>query len=132
MYDHSLHRGSKKTFFRYYYLHTFNTEEILKRHIKDCFKNNSKKRLKCLKKVNMLNEKNFERKIKLPFMVYEYFESILVPGDNGKQIPNESYTNKCKKHVACSYGYKLVCADDKFSKLFKSYLGEDAVYTWND
>ena len=32
-----------------------------------------------------------------------------------------------KKLVACSYGYKLVCVDDRFSKSFKSYLGEDAV-----
>ena len=37
---------------------------------------------------------------------------------------------KYKKHVACSYGYKLVCVDDKFSKPFKSYLGEDAVYNF--
>ena len=42
-------------------------------------------------------------------MVYADFESILVPGDNGKQNPNESYTNKFKKHVACCY--KLVCVD---------------------
>ena len=34
------------------------------------------------------------------------------------------------KPVACSYGYKLVCVDDKFSKAFKSYLGEDAVYNF--
>ena len=32
------------------------------------------------------------------------------------------------KNIACSYGYKLVCVYDKFSKLFKSYFGEDAVY----
>ena len=43
---------------------------------------------------------------------------------------NESYTNKYQEHVACSYGYKLVCADDEFSKSFKSYLGEDAVYNF--
>ena len=30
--------------------------------------------------------------------------------------------------MACSYGYKLVCVDNKFSNPFKSYLGEDAVY----
>ena len=30
----------------------------------------------------------------------------------------------------CSYGYKLVCVDNKFSKPFKSYLGEDAVYNF--
>ena len=27
-----------------------------------------------------------------------------------------------------SYGYKLVCVDDRFSKPFKTYLGRDAVY----
>ena len=37
---------------------------------------------------------------------------------------------KYQKHVACSYGYKLICVDDKFSNLFKSYLGEDAVYNF--
>ena len=68
------------------------------------------------------------KKIKSPFIIYAGFESILVPEDNEKQNPTESYTNKYQKHVACTYGYKLVCVDDKFSKLSKSYLGEDAVY----
>ena len=63
-------------------------------------------------------------------MIYADFERILVPEDNGKQNPNESYTNKYQKHIACSYDYKLVCVDDKFSKRFKSYLGEDVVYNF--
>ena len=45
-----------------------------------------------------------------------------MPQDNGKQNPDQSYTNKCQKHVACSYGYKSVCVDDKFSQPFKSYF----------
>ena len=57
-------------------------------------------------------------------MIYVDFENILMPEDNGKQNPNESYTNKYQKHVACSYGYKLVRVDDKFSNPFKSYLGK--------
>ena len=56
--------------------------------------------------------------------------SIAIIQDNTKQNPNESYANKCKKHTACSYGYKLVCVHDKFSKPFKSYLGKDAVYNF--
>ena len=32
--------------------------------------------------------------------------------------------------LALSYGYKLKCVDDKFSKLFKSYLREGAVYNF--
>ena len=35
MYDHSSHRGRKH--FRTYSLHAFITEEIMNRHIKDCF-----------------------------------------------------------------------------------------------
>ena len=42
----------------------------------------------------------------------------------------KSYTNKYQKHVACSYGYKLVCVDDKFSKPFKTHLGKYAVYNF--
>ena len=38
--------------------------------------------------------------------------------DNGKKIPEESYTNKYHKHIACSGGYQSVCADDEFSNPF--------------
>ena len=56
-------------------------------------------------------------------MIYADFESVLIPEGNGKQNTNESYTSKYQNHVACSYGHKSVCLDDKFSKPFKSYLG---------
>ena len=63
-------------------------------------------------------------------MIYVDFESILVPEDNGKQNPNEFYMSQYQKHITCSYSYKLVCVDDKFSKPFKSNLGKDAVYNF--
>ena len=126
MYDHSLH--CRRQHFCHYCLHAFITEKILKRHIKDCFKINDKQKIKMSRKSEYIKFKNFERKMKSPFMTYADFESILVPEDNGN--PNESYTNKYQKHVACSYGYKLVCVDDKFRKPFKLYLVEDAVYNF--
>ena len=69
-------------------------------------------------------------KIKPWFMIYADFESILLSEDNEKQNPNKSYTNKCQKHVVCSYGYKLECVDDKFSKPSKSYLSKYVVYNF--
>ena len=63
-------------------------------------------------------------------MIYVDFESILVPEDNGKQNPNEFYMSQYQKHITCSYSYKLVRVDDKFSKPFKSNLGKDAVYNF--
>ena len=62
-------------------------------------------------------------------MIYADFESILEPEDNGeKQDPHESQSNKYQKHVSNinSCAYKSVCVDDKFSKSFKSFLGENA------
>ena len=35
-----------------------------------------------------------------------------------------------QKHIACSYDYKLVSVDDKFSKPFETYLGKDAIYNF--
>ena len=55
---------------------------------------------------------------------------ILVSEDNGKKNPKEFYTNKYQKHIACSYGYKLVCVDDKIDESFKTYLGKDSVYNF--
>ena len=43
--------------------------------------------------------KNYERKIKSAFIIYADFESILVPKENGKQNPEESYTKKYKKSL---------------------------------
>ena len=60
------------------------------------------------------------------------FKNVLIPEHDGKQNPKESYMNKYQKHVAFSYGYKLVCVDDKFDKRLMSYLSEDAVYNFID
>ena len=37
-----------------------------------------------------------------------------------------------RKHIACSYDYILECVGDKFSKPFKSYLGEDTICNFID
>ena len=66
--------------------------------------------------------KNYERKIKSPLLIYADFESILVPEDDGKQNPEESYRNKYQTHIACSYFYKLVYVGDTFSKPFKAWV----------
>ena len=94
MYNHILHRR-KKHFCRYC-LQAFTTEEMLKRHIKDCFKVNGKQRIAMPKKGKYVKFKNYERKIKSPFMIYVDFECILVPENNEKENRKESYTKNIK------------------------------------
>ena len=43
------------------------------------------------KKVAYVKFKNYERKIKSPFIIYADFESILVPDNNNKQNLDQSY-----------------------------------------
>ena len=59
-------------------------------------------------------------------MIYADFESNLMPQVNGNRNRCECYKKKYQKHVACSYDYKLMCANVKSSKDFKSYIDENA------
>ena len=79
MYDHTLHHGRKH--FCCYCLQAF--RRTWNNILWIALKLMANKLLRCLKKVN----------IKSPFMIYADFEIILVPEDNGKQNPNESYCN---------------------------------------
>ena len=49
-----------------------------------------------IKKDEYVKFKNFDIKMKSPFMIYAYFERTLVPTDNGKQNPNESWLTNIK------------------------------------
>ena len=41
------------------------------------------------KKGQYVKSENYERKIKLPFIIYANSENVLVPGDKGEQNPEE-------------------------------------------
>ena len=86
--------------------------------------------LRCLKRVNILNSEILEEKQNHHSWFLQILEVLYCQKKNGNQNPEESYTKKYQNNVACSYGYKLKCVDNKFSKSFKSYLGGDAVYNF--
>ena len=108
MYDHTLHRG-KKHFCRYN-LQVFRTEEILKRHIKYCFKINDNG--------EYVKLKNYERDLKSSFyniyIFWKYFGARRQWKAKSRRVLHKEY----QKHIVCSYDYKLFCVDDKFSKPF--------------
>ena len=64
--------------------------------------------IKINKKGEYRKPKYYEKEIKSSFISYVQFESIVVAEYNGNRNQEESYTNKHKKHIACSYGYELV------------------------
>ena len=50
--------------------------------------------IKMPKKGDYVRSNIYERKMKSLFTIYADLKSILVPEDNGKQIPDKSYTSK--------------------------------------
>ena len=76
MYNHLLYR--RKMFFCRYCEQAFSAEEILKCHIKDRFKTIGKEKILMPKKDRYVKFKNYERKIKSPFITLADFKSILV------------------------------------------------------
>ena len=63
----------------------------------------------------------------MPFKIYADFEcNEKILGGSDKNS-NTSYTEKYQTHISCSFSYKVVCVDDKFSKPIALYRGKNAV-----
>ena len=68
--------------------------------------------------------KNYFKQIQVPFKVYADFECNLKSAENYEG----SYLKKYQDHIPCSFAYKLVCVDDKFTKSKVVFRGENTAY----
>ena len=66
--------------------------------------------------------------IPCPFKIYADFECLLKNVDIGINNDCFSYTTKYQDHIPCSFAYKLVRIDDKYSKDIVLYRERNAVY----
>ena len=77
----------------------------------------------CLEKWT-IEFKNYFKQILVPFKFYADFECIL------KSV--ESYEGFCTKkyqdHIPCSFAYKIVCVDDRFSKVIVVFRGKNTTF----
>ena len=68
--------------------------------------------------------KKYFKQIPVPFKIYVDFECNLESVEGSES----SYTKKYQDHVPCSFAYKVVCIDDRFTKPIVVYRGENAAY----
>ena len=105
----------------------FSSEKILNEHKENCLVINGKQNVKS--ESGFISFKNYSKQISVPFKIYADFECILKIVDGDVECSsNSSYTKKYQNHVPCSFAYKVVCVDNKFSKKIVLYRGKDAVY----
>ena len=60
----------------------------------------------------MLRFKNYNRSMRVPFVIFADFESSIKPLDTCQPKTNESYTNKIQKHIPISFCIYAKCFDD--------------------
>ena len=68
--------------------------------------------------------KNYFKQIPVPFKIYADFKCNL----KSVESYEGSYSKKYQDHIPCSFAYKLVCVDDKFTKPIDAFRGENAAY----
>ena len=95
---------------------------MLTEYKEDCLIINGKQSVKLEKGTTEFE--NYFKQIPVPFKIYDDFECNL----EGVESYQGSYTKKYQDHIPCSFVYKVVCIDDRFSNPFLVFRGENAAY----
>ena len=66
-------------------------------------------------KSHSIKFKNHFKQLAVPFKIYADFESVLKEVKSNDKDNNASYTEKYQDHIPCSFAYKVICIDDRFS-----------------
>jgi Rho termination factor, N-terminal domain len=92
-------------------LQGYSTVEALNNHDKYCSQHGAQK-IELPKPGSKVKFQNYNRSMRVPFVVYADFESFIKPIDTCQPDPSKPYTNKFQKHEPSSICYKIVTADN--------------------
>ena len=123
MFNKTKYKGKK--YFCKNCLQCFSSENVLLEHKEDCLVINGKQNVKL--EEGFISSKNYSKQIPVPFKIYADFECILKTVDNDIINNDISYTRKYQDHIPCSFAYKVVCVDNKYSKKIVLYKGRNDV-----
>ena len=103
-------------------LQCVSSENILTKHKEDCLSINGNQSVKVEEET--IESEIYFKPIPVPFKVYADFEC----NSEGVESYEGSYTNKYQDHVFCSFSYKVLSIDDRFSKPIFVLRGENVAY----
>ena len=117
-------------FFCKHCIQHFLSQDRLEKHLLDCVALTECQAIEMPAEGEFTKFQSFRETVKIPFVIYADPESILHElTATQKQETYQGQTEKLQTHVACSYGYKVVCCyDDRLSKFFKMCRGLDSVH----
>ena len=102
-------------------LQCFSNENVLIKHKENCLSINGKQSVKL---GEIIKFENYFKQIPVPFKIYADFECNL----KSVECNEGSHTKNYQYHIPCSFAYKVVCIDDRFTKTTIIYRAENAAY----
>ncbi|CAH1101722.1 unnamed protein product [Psylliodes chrysocephalus] len=128
-------RNEHKKFFCDGCLLYFRSESILLRHqLRDCnhiYTSTPSVELKKDKRGNYVPEnilkfQNYDKQLRVPFVIYADFESILKPIDTCEPDPEKKFTIPTYQHEPYSFAYLIKCSFDNSLTKFVTFTGDNA------
>ena len=113
-------KSRNKRYFCKNCLQCFSNKNVLTEHKKDCLSINGTQSVKL--EEGTLKFTKYFKQIPVPFKVQADFESNL----ESVEIFERTYSKKYQNHIPCSFDYKVVCTDDKFTKPIVVFRGKNA------
>ena len=118
-------KNKNKKYFCRCCLQCFSSENALTEHEEICLVINGKQNVKLGN--GSISFKNYSKQLPAPFKLYADFECVLRLTLSKKVSDKKgSYTEKYRDHIPCSFAYKVLCVDNKFSKDVVMYRGKNA------
>ena len=103
-------------------LQCFTSENVFTKHEEDCLSINGKQPVNL--EEGIIEFENYFKQIPVQFKTYADFECNL----RSIESYEGSHTKRCQDHFPCSFAYKVICVDDRFTKLIVVYRGENETY----
>ena len=108
-------------------LHSFRTDNALKKHERLC-ENNDYCSVEMPTKLNKILKYNHgEKSLKTPFVIYVDLECLLLKQQSYQNNPNESYTERKAIYEPCGYALNLVTPFDSKQNKQSFYRGKDCI-----
>ena len=115
-------KNKNKKWFGKSCLQCFSSEKMFIKHKEDCLCINGMKSVKV--EEGIIKFENYLKQLPVLFKIYGDFECNL----RDIEVYKGTCTKKYKDHVPCSFAYKVVCIDNKFSRPIVVYRGENSAY----
>ena len=110
------HSNTRRYHYCPYCLHGFIKERLLEDHI-PYFKTHGPQKIYLPNDDDKwLYHKDIRKQLKVPYVIYGDFESLLIPIEGCENDAEMTSTIKTTKHIPCGFAYKVVCLTSETSK----------------